>query len=63
MQITVKENNVEQAIKVLKKKLQKEGLFKEIKERRFFEKPSETRAKEVKEIKKRIKKFRRSYMY
>jgi small subunit ribosomal protein S21 len=63
MQIIVKENNVEQAIKILKKKLQKEGLFKEIKERRFFEKPSEAKTKEAKEVKKRIKKFRRTHVY
>ena len=41
VQVTVNNNNVEQALRVLKKKMQREGLFREMKERRHFEKPSE----------------------
>ena len=46
MQVIVRDNNVEQAIRVLKKKMQKEGLFREMKERRAYEKPSERRVRE-----------------
>jgi small subunit ribosomal protein S21 len=48
LEIKVHGNNLEQAIKALKIKLTKEGLFKELKQRRFYEKPS------VKEKRKRI---------
>jgi small subunit ribosomal protein S21 len=46
MQVTVRDNNVDQAMRALKKKLQREGVFKEMKLRRHFEKPSEKRARE-----------------
>ena len=46
MQVLVRDNNVEQALRVLKKKLQKEGVFREMKERRAYEKPSERRVRE-----------------
>ncbi len=46
MQVLVRDNNVEQALRVLKKKLQKEGVFREMKERRVYEKPSERRVRE-----------------
>ena len=39
--IAVRNNNVDQAMRILKKKLQKEGVLKEIKSRQYFEKPSE----------------------
>ena len=41
MQVLVRDNNVDQALRVLKKKMQREGLFREMKRRRFYEKPSE----------------------
>jgi small subunit ribosomal protein S21 len=41
MHVLVRENNVDQALRVLKKKLQREGVFREMKRRRFYEKPSE----------------------
>lgn len=41
MEIKVNENNVEGALKVLKRELQKEGLFREIKRRKSYGKPSE----------------------
>ena len=46
MQIIVRENNVDQALRALKKKLQREGVYREMKLRRHYEKPSEKRARE-----------------
>ncbi|MGO7414447.1 30S ribosomal protein S21 [Rhizobium ruizarguesonis] len=46
MQVLVRDNNVDQALRVLKKKMQCEGLFREMKERRAYEKPSERRVRE-----------------
>ncbi len=46
MQVTVRGNNVDQALRALKKKLQREGVYREMKMRRFYEKPSEKRARE-----------------
>ena len=43
--MTVKNGNVDRAMRTLKKKLQKEGLLKELKQRQFFEKPSEKKAR------------------
>ena len=52
MEIKVNENNVEGALKVLKRKLQKEGLFKEIKRRKSYEKPSVKEKRKRREAKK-----------
>ncbi len=46
MRVLVRDNNVEQAMRVLKKKLQREGLFREMRARRAYEKPSERRVRE-----------------
>lgn len=46
MLITVRDNNVDQALRALKKKLQREGVYREMKLRRHYEKPSERRARE-----------------
>jgi small subunit ribosomal protein S21 len=46
MQIFVRDNNVDQALRALKKKLQREGVYREMKLRRHFEKPSEKKARE-----------------
>lgn len=46
MQILVRDNNIDQALRVLKKKLQREGVYREMKLRRHYEKPSEKRARE-----------------
>ncbi|MCH9845350.1 MAG: 30S ribosomal protein S21 [Alphaproteobacteria bacterium] len=59
MQVTVRDNNVEQASRVLKKKLQREGVFREMKLRRFFEKPSERKAREKAEAIRRSRKTMR----
>jgi small subunit ribosomal protein S21 len=46
MLVTVRDNNVDQALRALKKKLQREGIYREMKLRQHFEKPSEKRARE-----------------
>ena len=46
MQVIVRDNNVDQALRALKKKLQREGIFREMKLRRHYEKPSQRRARE-----------------
>ena len=46
MQVLVRDNNVDQALRALKKKLQREGVYREMKMRRFYEKPSERKARE-----------------
>lgn len=59
MKVLVRDNNVEQAIRVLKKKLQREGLFREMKARRAYEKPSERKAREKSEAVRRTRKAAR----
>ncbi len=56
MQVFVRDNNVDQALKVLKKKMQREGTFREMKRRRAYEKPSERRAREKAEAFRRCRK-------
>jgi small subunit ribosomal protein S21 len=46
VQVSVRDNNVDQALRALKKKMQREGIYREMKQRRFYEKPSERRARE-----------------
>ena len=62
IEVRVFNNNVEKAIRVLKKKMLKEGLIKELKERRYYEKPSEKRLKEQKENIRRWRKAQRRRM-
>ncbi|MTI44590.1 small subunit ribosomal protein S21 [Roseibium hamelinense] len=59
MQVLVRDNNVDQALRVLKKKLQREGVFREMKTRKAFEKPSEKRAREKAEAVRRARKAAR----
>ncbi len=59
MQVLVRDNNVEQALRVLKKKMQREGLFREMKQRRAYEKPSEKRTREGAEAIRRARKLAR----
>ena len=59
MQVLVRDNNVDQAMKALKKKLQREGVFREMKLRNFYEKPSEKRAREKAEAIRRARKMAR----
>jgi small subunit ribosomal protein S21 len=59
LQVVVRENNVDQALKVLKKKMQREGVFREMKARRSYEKPSEKRARQRAEAVRRSRKLAR----
>jgi len=59
VQVIVRDNNVDQALKVLKKKMQREGIFRELKIRKHFEKPSEKRAREKAEAVSRARKMER----
>jgi small subunit ribosomal protein S21 len=59
VQIFVRDNNVDQALKVLKKKMQREGIFREMKLRKHYEKPSERRAREKAEAVRRARKLAR----
>ena len=56
LQVFVRDNNVDQALRVLKKKMQREGVFREMKRRRSYEKPSERRAREKSEAVRRQRK-------
>lgn len=55
----MRENNVDQALKALKKKMQREGIFREMKLRKSYEKPSEKRAREKSEAVRRARKLER----
>ena len=59
MQVFVRDNDVDQALRVLKKKMQREGIFREMKRRRAYEKPSERRAREKDEAIGRVRKLER----
>ncbi len=59
VQVIVRDNNVDQALKALKKKMQREGLFREMKLRRSYEKPSERKAREKAEAIRRARKLAR----
>ena len=59
IEVIVKNNNVEKAIRVLKKKMLKEGILKEIKRRQYYEKPSLKRQREHKENLKRCAKLKK----
>jgi small subunit ribosomal protein S21 len=53
LEIKVNGNDVERALKILKRELQKEGLFKEIKQRSYYEKPSEKEKRKQREARKK----------
>ena len=57
--IEVKDNNIEQALRILKRKLQREGFFKIIKIKSTYEKPSEKKKRIKQENIKRVKKIRK----
>ena len=59
MQVSVRDNNVDQALRVLKKKLQKEGVFREMKLKQHFERPSEKKARQKAEAIRRARKLAR----
>ncbi|MGL4241976.1 MAG: 30S ribosomal protein S21 [Beijerinckiaceae bacterium] len=62
MQVLVRDNNVEQALRVLKKKMQREGIFREMRDRKHYEKPSERKAREKAEAIRRNRKAARKQM-
>ena len=62
VQVHVRDNNVDQALRALKKKMQREGIFREMKLRRHFEKPSQRRKRERAEAVRRHRKLLRKRM-
>lgn len=59
MEVTVRDNNVEQALRVLKKKMQREGVYRIMKLKRAYEKPSVRKAREASESLRRYRKLSR----
>ena len=59
IEVPVKDNNIEQALRTLKKRMQREGLFREMKLRKHYEKPSLRRAREKEESIRRSRKLKR----
>ena len=59
MQVIVRDNNIDQALRVLKKKMQREGVFREMRQRRSYEKPSERKNREKSEAVRRARKAAR----
>ena len=59
IEVLVRDNNVEKALRVLKKKLQKDGMFRELRLRQHFEKPSLKKQRKLKESLRRIAKEKR----
>jgi small subunit ribosomal protein S21 len=57
MQVSVYDNDVDKALRQLKKKLQREGVYREMKLRRHYEKPSEKRVRRKQEAKRRARKL------
>lgn len=57
--VSVRDNNVEKALRILKKKMQREGVFREMKLRRHYEKPSEKKLREQSESVRRSRKMDR----
>ena len=56
MEVKVEDNNVTKAIRVLKRKLQRDGFFRDIKKNRFYEKPSAKRKRKEAESRRRLRK-------
>ena len=63
VEVSVKDNNVEGALRILKKKMQREGIFKEMKMRTYFEKPSQKKLREKAENIRRSRKMARRKLY
>ena len=59
MYVSVRDNNVDQALRILKKKMQREGVFREMKIRRVYDTPSEKKARELAESTRRVRKLMR----
>jgi small subunit ribosomal protein S21 len=56
LEVKVIDNNVDKAVKTLKRKLSRAGLFKELRKRKFYEKPSDKRRRKHKEAQRRLRK-------
>ena len=63
VEVSVKDNNIEGALRILKKKMQREGVFKEMKMRSYFEKPSQKKLRERAENIRRSRKMARRKIY
>ena len=63
IEVTVKDNNIEQALRTLKKRMQREGIYREMKLRRHYEKPSLRKAREKEESIRRVRKLNRRNNY
>lgn len=59
IEVHVRDNNMEQALRALKKKMQREGVYREMKMRKNYEKPSERRVREQAEAMRRFRKLQR----
>jgi small subunit ribosomal protein S21 len=59
VEVSVRDNNIDQALRALKKKMQREGIFREMKMRRHYEKPSERRVRQAAEAARRWRKLQR----
>ncbi len=55
MEVQVVDNNIEKAIKALKRKLTKEGIFRQLKEKRWYEKPSDARRRKERQARRRLR--------
>lgn len=63
VEVTVRDGNIDQALRALKKKMQREGIYREMKMRKHFEKPSERRVRESAEAARRVRKLSRKDNY
>ena len=63
MAVTVRENDIEKALKIFKRQIQRQGLLKELKQRSFYEKPSEKRKRKLKAAKRRMAKLAQEDRY
>ena len=59
VEVVIRNNDLEQGLRVLKKKMQREGIYREIKRRKHYEKPSEVRARRLNEAVRRQRKLER----
>jgi small subunit ribosomal protein S21 len=59
MQVLVRDNNIDQALRALKRKMQREGIFREMRRRRSYEKPSDRKTREKGEAIRRARKLAR----
>jgi len=58
LEVRVEGDNINRAINQLKRKMANEGIYKELKKRRFYEKPSERRKRKQREAERRLRKAR-----